>query len=116
MQWTAEEGAQYAYGLTAQRFRNAWPPRGARTPIFKSRPEHSVHSSALPAAQAVSRRSLSKPCNALGDSRWRDGQKPVPALGCVAALGGEGAVTGRTRNGSRRWLPLMVNEVKRLEK
>ena len=69
-----------------QRFKKAWPPRGARTPILKSLPEHSVaFVYAFCGRRGFATQSpLVVQC--VGRFALEYCPKPIPALGCVAVL------------------------------
>ena len=102
--------------LPQQRFKNAWQPRGARTPILKSGRSLRLHSSAflrpnrsrdaVSVSRAMRWATLAGGRTEAGTSTWL--RRRLAAEGWPVAR--------KTRNSSRRWLPLMVNEVKRLEK
>ncbi len=115
--WTAQEGAQYAYGLTAakvqERLSAAWGQdadfeitAGAFGSIRLRflRPKRSR--GAVSVSRAMRWATLAGGRTEASTSTWL--RRGLAAKGVP--------LRDKTRNGSRRWLPLIVNEVKRLQK
>jgi hypothetical protein len=118
MQWTTEDGVKYDYGLTAQmvqdRLAASWGQdadfhisAGAfgSVHLLFQRPNRSQSSPLVSRAMrwAVLANGRLKP----GASSW---------LRRSLAATKNGPLRGRARGSSARWLPLLVNEVKRSEK
>lgn len=118
MQWTTKDGVKYDYGLTAQMVRDrllaCWG-RDADLHIdagsFGSvrllflRPNRSHNSS--PVSRTMRWAVLSNGQPEVGVSSWI--HRNLNATN-------KGSLRGRTRGTSKRWLPLLVNEVKRSKK
>jgi hypothetical protein len=117
LQWTAQEGAQYAYGLTAAKVQERLAAAWGQDADFEItagafgcirlrflRPKRSRD--AVSVSRAMRWATLAGGRTEAGTSTWL--RRGLAAKGV--------SLRNQARNGSRRWLPLMVNEVKRLEK
>jgi hypothetical protein len=115
--WTAQEGAQYAYGLTAARVQERLSAAWGQDADFEIttgafgcirlcflRPKRSRD--AVSVSRAMRWAILAGGRTEAGTSTWL--RRGLAAKGVP--------LRDKTRNNSRRWLPLMVNEAKRLEK
>ena len=112
-----EEGAQYAYGLTAAKVQERLAAAWGQDADFEItagafgcirlrflRPKRSRD--AVSVSRAMRWATLAGGRTEAGTSTWL--RRGLAAKGV--------SLRDQARNGSRRWLPLMVNEVKRLEK
>jgi hypothetical protein len=117
LEWSAQEGAQYAYGLTAAKVQERLSPAWGQDAVFEItagafgcirlrflRPKRSRD--AVSVSRAMRWATLAGGRTEVGTSTWL--RRGLAAKGVP--------LRDKTRNGSRRWLPLMVNKVKRLEK
>jgi hypothetical protein len=117
LEWTAQEGAQYAYGLTAAKVQERLSATWGQDADFEItagafgcirlrflRPKR--FRDAVSVSRAMRWATLAGGRIEAGTSTWL--RRGLAAKGVP--------LRDKTRNGSRRWLPLIVNEVKRLEK
>lgn len=117
LEWTTQECAQYAYGLTAAKVQERLSAAWGQDAVFEItagafgcirlrflRPKRSRD--AVSVSRAMRWATLAGERTEVGTSTWL--RRGLAAKGVP--------FRDKTRNGSRRWLPLMVNEVKRLEK
>ena len=118
MQWTTEDGVKYDNGLTAQmvqhRLAASWGQdakfhinAGAfgSVRLLFLRPNHSQNNASSSRAMRWAVLAMDRP--ELGASSW---------IRRSLAETKNKPLRGETGGSSRRWLPLLVNELKRLEK
>jgi hypothetical protein len=117
VEWTAQEGAQYAYGLTEAKVQERLSAAWGQDAYFEisagafgrirlgflraKRPQDAVSVS-----RAMSWAALAGGRTDASTSSWL--RRNLVARGA--------SLQARASNGSRRWVPLMVNEMKRLQK
>jgi len=117
VEWTTQEGAQYAYGLTAAKVQERLSAAWGQDADFEIsagafgcirlrflRPKQSRDAASV--SRAMRWATLAGGRTEASTSAWL--RRGLAAKGVP--------LRDKTRNGSRRWLPLLVNEVKRLQK